>query len=75
LIEDRVSGLLCPPDAEALAAAVLELADAPLLRERLVHGALAAVEGRTWRRALERLAEGYRRALGAAACEGATRAA
>ncbi len=63
LIENRSSGLLCPPDARALAAAVLELADSPGLRERLSRGGLAAVRERTWERALQRLADGYRRVL------------
>ncbi len=66
LIEDRVSGLLCPPEAGALADAVVELADSPLLRERLARAGLAAAAERTWERALERLAEGYRRVLPAA---------
>ena len=63
LIEDRVSGLLCEPDAAALAQAVLELADSPLLRERLARAGLASIRERTWERALDRLAAGYRRAL------------
>jgi glycosyltransferase involved in cell wall biosynthesis/predicted metal-dependent phosphoesterase TrpH len=63
LIENRVSGLLCAPEAGALADAVLELADSPLLRERLARAGLASVRGRTWERALERLATGYRRVL------------
>jgi glycosyltransferase involved in cell wall biosynthesis/predicted metal-dependent phosphoesterase TrpH len=63
LIEDRVTGLLCPADAPALADALLELASSPLLRERLSRAALASVRQRTWERALERLAEGYRRVL------------
>jgi glycosyltransferase involved in cell wall biosynthesis/predicted metal-dependent phosphoesterase TrpH len=65
LIEDRVSGLLCEPDAERLADAVLELAGAPLLREHLARAALRAVRERTWEHTLERLADGYERALGA----------
>ncbi len=65
LIEDRVSGLLGPPDRDALAERVLELAGSPLLRRRLSAVALAGVRGRTWEGALERLAEGYRRALAA----------
>jgi glycosyltransferase involved in cell wall biosynthesis/predicted metal-dependent phosphoesterase TrpH len=65
LIEDRVSGLLCPAEPDALAAAVLELADQPLLRRRLARAGLAAVGERTWERALERLAQGYARVLGA----------
>ncbi len=63
LIEDRVSGLLCEPDAELLAGAVLELAGSPLLREHLTRGALRSVSQRTWERTLQRLADGYRRAL------------
>jgi glycosyltransferase involved in cell wall biosynthesis/predicted metal-dependent phosphoesterase TrpH len=64
LIEDRVSGLLCEPDAERLADAVLELAGSPLLREHLARAALRAVRERTWEHTLERLADGYERALG-----------
>jgi glycosyltransferase involved in cell wall biosynthesis/predicted metal-dependent phosphoesterase TrpH len=63
LVEDRVSGLLAPPAPDALAECVLELAGSPLLRRRLAAVALAAVRGRTWESALERLAGGYRRAL------------
>ncbi len=64
LIEDRVSGLLCPAEPDALAGAVLELADQPLLRRRLARAGLAAVGERTWERALERLADSYARVLG-----------
>jgi len=64
LIEHRTSGLLCRPDAAHLAAALLELADSPLLREHLSRGALRAVQQRTWERTLERLADGYHRVLG-----------
>ena len=63
LIEDRVSGLLCEPEAGALAQALLELAGSPRLRRRLAEGGLASVSERPWERALERLAAGYRRAL------------
>ncbi len=63
LIEHRVSGLLCEPDVDDLAAAMLELAASPLLRESLSRGALRAVQRRTWEGALERLGDGYRRAL------------
>jgi glycosyltransferase involved in cell wall biosynthesis/predicted metal-dependent phosphoesterase TrpH len=75
LIEDLVSGLLCPPDAAALAAAVLELAAAPRLRARLVRGGLASVRDRTWERALRRLGDGYRRALAAQGCNQVAHAA
>ncbi len=63
LIEHRVSGLLCEARAGELAEAMLELAGSPLLRERLSAAGLAAVRGRTWEQALERLGEGYQRAL------------
>ncbi len=63
LIEHRVSGLLCPADADALADAVLEVARSPLLRERLTVAGLASVRTRTWERALARLGEGYARVL------------
>ncbi|MGD0452025.1 MAG: glycosyltransferase [Solirubrobacteraceae bacterium] len=63
LIEERVSGLLCEPDAELLADAVLELARSPLQREHLSRGALRAVRLRTWEHTLARLADGYHRAL------------
>ena len=63
LIEHGVTGLLAPADADALAAAVVSLAGAPLLAERLRRTALAAVSGRTWEAALEMLADGYRAAL------------
>jgi glycosyltransferase involved in cell wall biosynthesis len=63
LIEDGVTGLLAPADETALAAAILSLVDAPLLRERLRRAALAEVRGRIWETALERLAAGYVLAL------------
>jgi glycosyltransferase involved in cell wall biosynthesis/predicted metal-dependent phosphoesterase TrpH len=63
LIEDRVSGRLCPADERALADAVLELASSAALRRRIAAAALASVRERTWERALLRLGDGYRRAL------------
>jgi len=54
---------------------VLELAGAPALRQRLARGGLAAVSERTWERALERLGDGYRRALAGGGREGLARAA
>ena len=65
LVEDRVSGLLSAPRADALAECVLELAESPLLRQRLAAVALSQVRQRTWDDALERLAAGYRRARAA----------
>lgn len=66
LIEDRVSGLLCEPQAPALADALLELAGSPLLRRRLASAALSRVRERTWEGAMERLAEGYVRLMAGA---------
>ena len=82
LIDNGVSGLLCPPDAGALADAVLRLAGSQRLREQLARAGLAAARQRTWEQALERLGEGYRRVLSASdagehagAAGGAARAA
>jgi glycosyltransferase involved in cell wall biosynthesis/predicted metal-dependent phosphoesterase TrpH len=69
LIEHRVSGLLCEARADVLSGAVLELLASPLLRERLALAGLAAVRSRTWERALQRLANGYRRVLSPASRE------
>jgi glycosyltransferase involved in cell wall biosynthesis len=63
LIRDGATGLLRPPDAEALGAAVAGLAADAAARERLARGGLAAVADRTWERAFSRLATGYRAAL------------
>jgi glycosyltransferase involved in cell wall biosynthesis len=64
LIEDHVSGLLCAPEQGPLARAMLELVRSPLLRTRLAAAGLMKARQRTWERAFERLAVGYRRALG-----------
>lgn len=63
LIEDRVSGLLCEPQAPALADALLEVAGSPLLHRRLASAGLARVRERTWEGAMQRLAEGYVRLM------------
>jgi len=77
LIENRHTGLLCRPDSDHLAGAVLQLAASPALRKRLGEAAVRAAAGRSWERALEQLAIGYRRALneGAAAEQAHSRAA
>jgi glycosyltransferase involved in cell wall biosynthesis len=66
LITDGVDGLLRPARADALAEALLLLAGSDALRLRLGHAARRSVEQRTWERALDRLAAGYRSALEAA---------
>ena len=55
LIEDGRSGRLCPPDADALADALVELAGSPVLRER-------ARRGRAGRRPRAQLGAGARAA-------------
>jgi glycosyltransferase involved in cell wall biosynthesis len=70
LIENRHTGILCRPDADHLAGAVLQLASSATLRGRLGEAAVRNARGRSWERALEQLADGYRRALGAAAAAG-----
>jgi glycosyltransferase involved in cell wall biosynthesis len=63
LIDDGRTGRLCAPQAGALALALCELADSPILRRRLADAALTEVRERSWERALARLGDGYRRAL------------
>jgi glycosyltransferase involved in cell wall biosynthesis len=63
LVADGRTGVLCRPDAHALGSAVAALAGSPATRERLARAAVASVADRTWERALERLAAGWRRAL------------
>ena len=65
LIEHGETGLLVPPDVNALADAVVSVTSTPLLSERISRGALAAVRGRSWEAALDRLAAAYRIALAA----------
>jgi glycosyltransferase involved in cell wall biosynthesis/predicted metal-dependent phosphoesterase TrpH len=63
LIENRHTGILCRPDADHIAGAVLQLASSPVLRARLGEAAVRHAGTRSWERALEQLAGGYRRAL------------
>jgi glycosyltransferase involved in cell wall biosynthesis len=75
LIEHGVSGLLCAPEADSLADAVLQLAGRPLERKRLAQAGLACAQQRTWELALARLGMGYKRALSDARATEAARAA
>ena len=63
LIENRHTGILCRPDADHLAGAVLQLASSSALRERLGEAAIRVARSRSWERAMEQLAGGYRGAL------------
>jgi glycosyltransferase involved in cell wall biosynthesis/predicted metal-dependent phosphoesterase TrpH len=67
LVENRHTGILCRPDADHIAGALLQLASSPALRRRLGEAARRAAESRSWERALDQLAAGYRRGLAAAA--------
>jgi glycosyltransferase involved in cell wall biosynthesis/predicted metal-dependent phosphoesterase TrpH len=64
LVENRHTGLLCRPDPDHLAGALLQLASSPLLRQSLGTAAVNAAGQRSWDRALGQLGAGYRRALG-----------
>ncbi|GAC1326007.1 MAG: glycosyltransferase [Thermoleophilaceae bacterium] len=75
LISSGVTGLLCPPDATALAEALVGLACSPPQRRRIAAAALESVRARTWERALGQLASGYHRALAGHAVPHALRAA
>jgi glycosyltransferase involved in cell wall biosynthesis/predicted metal-dependent phosphoesterase TrpH len=63
LIENRHTGILCQPDADHLAGAVLQLTASPALRRRLSEAARGVAATRSWERAMEQLANGYRQAL------------
>jgi glycosyltransferase involved in cell wall biosynthesis/predicted metal-dependent phosphoesterase TrpH len=69
LVENRHTGLLCHPDPDHLAGAVLQLASSPALRARLGEAAARHVAGRSWERALAQLGDGYRRVLAESAAE------
>jgi glycosyltransferase involved in cell wall biosynthesis/predicted metal-dependent phosphoesterase TrpH len=70
LIENRHTGLLCRPDADQIAGALLQLASSPELRRQLGAAAAKAARQRSWERSMGQLAAGYRRALDAAAAAG-----
>lgn len=63
LVENRHTGLLCRPDPDHLAGALLQLASSPALRHQLGAAAVLAARERSWERAFGQLAVGYRRAL------------
>jgi glycosyltransferase involved in cell wall biosynthesis/predicted metal-dependent phosphoesterase TrpH len=63
LVASGETGLLCAPEPEALAAALLAITTTPRLAQRLRQASLAAVQERTWPASLAQLAGGYRSAL------------
>jgi glycosyltransferase involved in cell wall biosynthesis/predicted metal-dependent phosphoesterase TrpH len=64
LVENRHTGMLCQPDPDHIAGAVLQLAASPLMRRHLGASAVRAARARSWEQAMGQLADGYRRALG-----------
>lgn len=67
LVENRHTGLLCRPDPDHLAGALLQLASSPLLRHHLGSSGAEAARGRSWERSMDQLAAGYLRLLEAQA--------
>jgi len=66
IVRDGVTGRLCEPDPTMIAAALLQLGDAPAYRAMLARGGLAAARERTWRASMAELASGYDSVLGGA---------
>jgi hypothetical protein len=62
--------MLCQADADHIAGTVLQLAASPLLRHHLGASAVRAARARSWERAMEQLAAGYRRTIDAPAAVG-----
>jgi glycosyltransferase involved in cell wall biosynthesis len=75
LISTGETGLLCRPEPEALAAALLAVTSTPQLTERLRQAGLAAVRERTWPASLAQLAAGYGSATAATHRRGHARVA
>jgi glycosyltransferase involved in cell wall biosynthesis len=61
IVIDGETGRLCEPDAAMLAAAILQLADAPAWRAKLGRRGREAACARTWEASMLQLADGYDR--------------
>jgi glycosyltransferase involved in cell wall biosynthesis/predicted metal-dependent phosphoesterase TrpH len=59
IVSDGVTGRLCEPDSTLVAAALLQLAQAPAWRAKLGRLGLAAARARTWENSMAELAAGY----------------
>ena len=59
IVADGETGRLCEPDADLIAAALLQLADAPAYRAKLGRQGLTAARARTWEAAMAQLEDGY----------------
>lgn len=69
MVRHEQQALLVPPgDPEAMAAAVLRLANDPALRQRLVSAGLSEVQRYTWDQVAPLLLAVYRSAIGPRAC-------
>ncbi len=69
IVIDGETGRLCDPEPEMLAAAVLQMADAPAWRAKLGRQAIAAARSRTWEAAMGELGDGYEALLSSPAVE------
>jgi glycosyltransferase involved in cell wall biosynthesis/predicted metal-dependent phosphoesterase TrpH len=63
LVEDGVTGRLCAPTPESLAAAVVESAAAAARTRAMADAARAGLRRRTWERSMRQLGHGYGHAL------------
>ena len=73
IVVDGETGRLCEPDPELIAAALLQLADAPAYRAKLGRQGLAAARARTWEAAMAAARGRLRRRAGARAVGGSHR--
>jgi glycosyltransferase involved in cell wall biosynthesis len=62
-VDNGYTGRLCPPDADALASAVIELATRPALRQEMAAAARTTATKRSWESSLLQLGSAYDRAL------------
>jgi glycosyltransferase involved in cell wall biosynthesis len=67
IVVDGETGRLCEPDPSMIAAALLQLADAPAWRAKLGRQSLEAARARTWEASMTELADGYDRVIEPAA--------
>jgi glycosyltransferase involved in cell wall biosynthesis/predicted metal-dependent phosphoesterase TrpH len=65
LVDDGDTGMLCPPDPQAVADTLVDLATDPARRGALGAAAAAAAQRRTWQSCFSELAAGYERAVNA----------
>jgi len=59
IVSDGVTGRLCDPEPALVAAALLQLAQAPAWRAKLGRFGRSAARARTWEHSMRELAAGY----------------